>query len=179
MTIKIIATLVVSVLILVAGFFLVVIPNPDTNTTATTTPETAQSMQVKIALLDTTGNGTGKPRGCDTVTMATRVVPKSTTPLHAALDALFAEPDGTQPSAAYNFIARTRNTLKFDRATIIEGTAQIYLTGSLSGLSGVCDDPRAAIQIEETALQFTTVKKVQLYLNGEVTTLTPNQKGEM
>ena len=76
-----------------------------------------------------------------------------------------------------NFIARTNDTLSFERAEVDEdGTAHIYLTGELSGLAGVCDDPRAAIQIEETALQFATVAEVQLYLNDEPTDLIPSQQ---
>jgi hypothetical protein len=140
----------------------------------TNTEVPATSTQVKIALLDTTGSGSGKSRGCDNVVMATRTVPATSAPLTAALKALFAEPEGTQPSTAYNFIARTKSTLKFDHATVVDGTANIYLTGSLSGLAGVCDDPRASIQLEETALQFATVKKVQLYLNGTTTKLMPS-----
>lgn len=146
---------------------------------ATNTPTTGvpQTMPVQIALLDTTGQGTGKARGCDTVTMVTRQAPYAAAVLTAALRALFAEPEGMQGGTAYNFIARTSSTLKFDHVTIANGTANIYLTGSLSGLSGVCDDPRAAAQIEETALQFDTVQRVQIYLNGNQTTLIPSQKG--
>jgi hypothetical protein len=149
-----------------------------TTTTTDTPAQTAQSTSVKIALLDTTGSGTGKARGCDTVTMATRSITATTSVLTAAMQTLFSEPAGTQPSQAYNFIARTNKTLKFDHATIVNGTANIYLTGALSGLAGVCDDPRAQIQIEETALQFATVQKVGIYLNNKLTTLTPNEKGE-
>ncbi len=152
----------------------------ENNSPATSTPSTttATTTTIKIALLDTTGNGTGPARGCDNVVMVSRTITATTTPLTAALQALFAEKEGTQPSAEYNFIARTNKTLKFDHATVANGTASIYLTGSLSGLAGVCDDPRAQIQIEETALQFTTVQKVQIYLNGKATTLTPSEKGE-
>ncbi len=153
--------------------------NSGTPTSTPSTPSqgwTAKFSQVKIALLDTTGNGTGKSRGCDAVNMVTRTVPETTAPLTAALTALFAEPAGTAGGSAYNFIAHTKSTLKFDRVTITNGTANIYLTGSLSGLAGVCDDPRAQIQLEETALQFATVKNVQLYLNNTKTNLTPSQQ---
>jgi hypothetical protein len=146
-------------------------------TTATGTPNTSSgTIQIKIALLNTTGQGTGKSRGCDTVVMVNRDVPATSAPLGASLKALFAEPEGDTPDTEYNFIARTKDTLKYDRVTIVNGTANIYLTGSLSGLAGVCDDPRAQIQLEETALQFPTVQKVQLYLNNEPTTLTPSQQ---
>ncbi len=146
--------------------------------TFTITKRVAQTTSVKIALLNTTGTGTGKAAGCDTITLATRTVPATTAPLTAALQALFVEPEGTQPSTAYNFIARTKSTLHFDHAAVANGTASIYLTGSLSGLAGVCDDPRAQSQLSETALQFSTVQKVQFYLNGKLTTLIPSEKGE-
>jgi hypothetical protein len=156
----------------------VTIGKNDYRFTFTVAKRTAQTTSIKIALLNTTGTGTGKARGCDNITMVTRTVSATSAPLTAAMQALFAEPAGTEPSQAYNFIARTSSTLKFDHATIANGTAKVYVTGSLSGLAGVCDDPRAQIQIEETALQFPTVQKVEIYLNNKLTTLTPNEKGE-
>jgi hypothetical protein len=151
---------------------------PATSTPTTPEPGATKMMPIHIALLDTTGKGAGESRGCDTVNMVTRSAPYAAAVLSASLKALFAEPEGAQPGTAYNFIARTKSTLQFDHVIIENGTANIYLTGSLTGLSGVCDDPRAAIQLEETALQFPTVQKVQLYLNGNPTNLTPSQKGE-
>lgn len=139
---------------------------------ATTTPATASVM---IAVLDTAGNSNGKPRGCDKVILVPRTVATTTAPLTAALQNLFAI-STTTVGGYFNFIARTNSTLKFDRATVVDGTANIYLTGSLSNLAGVCDDPRASIQIGETALQFGTVQSVQLYLNNATTTLIPSQR---
>ena len=55
--------------------------------------------------------------------------------------------------------------------------AKIYLTGELGPLGGVCDNPRAAIQIEETALAYDTIDSVALFLNGEPTNLTPSGRG--
>lgn len=141
------------------------------------TDQSQEEMEIKVALLDTTGDGQGEPRGCDRLNMVTRTIPKTDAPLNAALMQLFAEPEGAQPSTNYNFIARTRDTLKYDHVTITDGTANVYLTGSLSGLAGVCDDPRAEIQITETALQFDTVEKVQIYLNGTAVKLTPVGQG--
>jgi hypothetical protein len=151
----------------------------DTNTqVSTTTTGGNQTTQIKIALLDTTGTGTGKSVGCDNLVMATRTVPATTSVLTTALNTLFAEPEGSQPSTAYNFIARTKSTLQFDHAMVANGTASIYLTGKLSGLAGVCDDPRAKIQIEETAKQFATVQNVVIYLNGKANGLDVSEKGE-
>ena len=193
MNTNVILGVVIAVVLAVGGYFLYTQTDSspitqapqnqgNNNGTPTSTPSTpsqggtAKFSQVKIALLDTTGNGKGKSRGCDAVNMVTRAVPETTAPLTAALAALFAEPAGTAGSSTYNFIANTKSTLKFDRVTITNGTANIYLTGSLSGLAGVCDDPRAQIQLEETALQFATVKNVQLYLNNTKTNLTPSQQ---
>ena len=103
----------------------------------------------------------------------------TTAPLTAAMNELFSlNQDRITDGDWFHFIARTNDTLTFDRAVVDEGTAYIYLEGELSGLAGVCDNPRARIQIEETALQFSTVDTVVLYLNGEETTLTPDGRGE-
>lgn len=131
--------------------------------------------QVRIALLDTSGNGTGPSRGCDRLALTTRTIPATQAPLTAALQALFAL-ESEQVDGNFNFIARTKGTLSFDKATVEGGVAKVYLKGSLSGLSGVCDDPRAKIQIEETALQFPTVQSVELYLDGVKTSLQPTEQ---
>lgn len=159
-------------------------PNGATTTGATTTPTsapptattTAATSSVKIALLDTEGVSSGRQRGCDRVVLVPYRVATTTAPLTAAMRTLFSL-STTTVGSWYNFIDRTNETLRFDRATVVNGTAHIYLTGSLSGLAGVCDDPRAQIQIEETALQFPTVQRVQIFLNGATTTnLAPSQR---
>lgn len=141
--------------------------NPETSVLATTT--------IKLAMLDTAALSNGKARGCDRVVMINREIAATSSILNAALRELFTE-EREEVSGVFNFIARTNETLMFDRATIEAGTAHIYLTGSLTGLAGVCDDPRAQIQIEETALQFPTVTRVEIYLNGINTELTPSQQ---
>lgn len=147
-------------------------PDP-LHTAGTTTP--SNTITIKLALLDTAAISNGKPRGCDRVVMIDREIPATTSVLSASMRELFAE-EREEVSGAFNFIARTRDTLSFDHATIDHGTARIYLTGSLSGLAGVCDDPRAHIQIEETALQFPTVTHVEIYVNGTKTSLVPSQQ---
>lgn len=147
--------------------------------TPTTTPEsitTTSTSTVQLAMLDTEQTSNGVSRGCDKVVMVNEAIAPTTAPLTAALLTLFSIPT-TTVDGWFNFIPRTAATLQFDHATVIDGTANIYLTGSLSGLSGVCDDPRAEIQIEETAKQFPTVSSVQLFLNNTaVDTLAPSMK---
>lgn len=161
-----------------------VLPNATTTTagpldTGTDEPEkeTPQTRTVRIALLDTSGAGTGPSRGCDAVTFVTRTIPYTQTPLSAALAELFKMND-EKVDGNMHFIARTNETLAFDRVTLENGVASVYVTGTLSGLAGVCDDPRAAIQIEETAKQFSSVQTVDIYLNGVKGALVPSQKGE-
>jgi len=130
-----------------------------------------------LAFLDINDTSTStKERGCDRVVMVPWTIPTTTMPLSGALAALFTI-STTTVNGYFNFIDRTNETLRFQRASVDSaGTAHIYLTGTHTGLAGVCDDPRAAIQIEETALQFPTVQRVQLYLNNASTTLIPSER---
>lgn len=133
--------------------------------------------QISLALLDPDiAEGEKPERGCDRVAMVIRDIEETEAPLSAAMNELFAL-DREDVQGFYHFIARTNDTLSFERAEVNNGTANIYLTGELSGLAGVCDNPRARIQIEETALQFSTVEDVQIYLNNEPTELQPNERG--
>ena len=150
--------------------------------TPITTPEEivqnapAATSSVVLAMLDTAQISNGPSRGCDKVVMVNQQIPTTTAPLTAAMNALFST-SSTTVGGWFNYIPRTSATLQFSNATVVNGTANIYLTGSLSGLAGVCDDPRTDIQIKETALQFPSVQQVQLFLNNQpVATLAPNMK---
>jgi hypothetical protein len=137
-------------------------------------PATAtDSMTVPLALL---ARPDGSPeRGCDDVVVVPRRVPCTDDPLTAALEALFALPHDSLGGARH-FLVRTRKTLSFDRARRVRDTAHVYLTGALSGLRGVCDNPRARIQIQETARRAARADTVVLYLNGTRTQLRPERR---
>jgi hypothetical protein len=49
--------------------------------------------------------------------------------------------------------------------TLEDGEAIVKLSGTLM-LGGVCDNPRVEAQLEETALQFSTVSRVSVFVNG-------------
>lgn len=176
---------IAAVVIIVLGVLWYSYSTKSASMLATTTPITIATStpiinnvttSVKIALLDIEGTSNGKVRGCgDKVVLVDRTVASTTAPLTAALTELFSI-GTTTVSGWFNFIDRTNETLHFDHVTIASSTANVYLTGKLSGLAGVCDDPRASIQIEETALQFATVSKVKFFLNGEETTLIPSER---
>jgi len=125
--------------------------------------------KVKIALLanpdlfDYTNNNR---EACDVVVMVSQTIAPTPQVLNAALAILFTDAfdHGFSPA---NFIA-TQENLLFQGATIENGVANVYLTGSVGPIAGVCDVPRIETQITETAMQFATVNRVQIYLNGEV-----------
>ncbi len=125
--------------------------------------------QIKIAVLDAEEKTNGKSVGCDRLVLIDRNVPKTDQILNATLHNLFAL-DSEKVDGWFNIVARVNKTLKFDHATIEESIAKIYLTGSfpVGYLHGECDNPRLQIQIEETALQFSSVKSVETYLNGKI-----------
>lgn len=137
--------------------------------------DTTSSLVDKISIALLTDPEGSPERGCDDVVMVERTIDPTPAPLNSAISALF-DIDETTIEGYRHFIPKTTSTLSFDRAEIVDNEAQIYLTGELSGLTGVCDNPRAAIQIEETALQFSTIDTVQIYLNEQPTDLIPGQQ---
>ena len=66
-------------------------------------------------------------------------------------------------SDLYNSIYQSN--LNIENLTLQDGVASIWLSGTLQ-LGGVCDAPRFQAQLEQTALQFSTVKQVNIFING-------------
>lgn len=56
--------------------------------------------------------------------------------------------------------------LKLQSVLLRNGTATIRITGELS-VAGICDEPRIESQIEATAKQFSTVKRVKVFVNDQ------------
>ena len=115
-------------------------------------------------------------RGCDDVVFVNVPVARTASPLATALDTLFSL-DRDSVGGARHFLSQTNETLHFDRAEVSNDTAHVHLTGHLSGLRGVCDNPRARIQIEETSKRVAGVEHVVLYRNGQRTDLQPDGRG--
>ena len=192
-------TILILVLIIILGLafylrhtVLVLTPSGENaTTTATTTTatstiveneviSTSTTMKVKVALLGAQMETSNKNnfRGCDVFELVDREVLYSTTPLNSALRELFSKKNIWMPSELVpgNFIA-SQKELFFDKVDIQNNVAKIYLIGKTGPLNGVCDSPRLRIQLEETVLQFSTVKSVEFYLNNIKTNLTFSQKG--
>jgi len=103
--------------------------------------------------------------GCDVVALVPQRITPTPRVLNAAIALLFGGIDdfGFTPG---NFIA-TQTDLRFVEATIQNRVATVHLAGSVGPIAGVCDVPRIETQIEQTALQFSTVDAVNIFLNGE------------
>ena len=127
-----------------------------------TPPGPPSFTRVQVPLIAMSTNG---PVGCgDTVVMVTRNVSATIAPLTAAVQQLLSIHDrfygqsGLYDPLYYAYLA-------VQSVTINNGLAIIKLTGKLS-LGGECDDPRVAAQFDALGHQFSSVQKVQVFING-------------
>ncbi len=125
-------------------------------------------MTIKVFFIALNDNGkAGKMIGClDSVVAVDRPIPETSAPLTAALNLLlaFRTQQYYGQSGLYN--ALYQSNLKLSGVSISGGKATINLTGTYT-LGGVCDGPRFLAQIQETALQFSTVNEVIILINGK------------
>lgn len=137
--------------------------------TAAVAPATATPQQITlhVFLIAIGDNGiSGKKVGCgDSVVPVSIEVPYTTGVLRASLTALFSLKGRYYgESGLYNSLYQS--DLQVQDVLLQGATATVNLAGNLR-LGGECDDPRVKAQIEETALQFSTVHEVKVFLNGE------------
>jgi spore germination protein GerM len=121
---------------------------------------------VKVFLVALGDNGkTGKKIGCeDSLVAVTRSVKSIAAPLKSALEELLTIPRDYDETLS-NFWGG--NNLKIKSVSLRSGLATIRLTGDGPVITGICDEPRITSQIEETAKQFPTVKRVQIFVNNQ------------
>jgi len=132
--------------------------------------ESSQNGQlIKIYLVAVGDDGkTGKKIGCgDSLIAVTRTVKKTAAPLTAAIRELLQTPQhpGVDGSPNLENFWKGRN-LKVRSVSIVNRTATIRLSGALS-VAGVCDEPRIESQIDATARQFPTVKRVKVFIGKQ------------
>jgi hypothetical protein len=141
-----------------------------TGPTLTFTPPAAPQsgdMTLKIFLVAINDNGSsGKKIGCNDSLVGVDVqVPRTQAVLRAALTQLLALKDRDYgQSGLVN--ALYQSDLSIQSLAIQNGEAILQLSGKLSS-GGVCDDPRIIGQLEQTALQFSTVQSVTIFVNGK------------
>jgi hypothetical protein len=128
---------------------------------------TPTSMTVKIFLIAMEDNGVSGPAvGCGDSAVAVDVqVPYSQGTLRAAMEKLLSIHEQYYGgSGLYNALYQSNLTVA-DVAIESGGHAVVRLNGTISS-GGVCDDPRIIAQLERTALQFSTVHSVSVYVHG-------------
>jgi spore germination protein GerM len=131
-----------------------------------TSPAPSQNT-VKIFLIAVNDNGqSGAPVGCGDSAVSTQIkIPSTAGTLKAALNALLSIKDQFYgQSGLYN--ALYQSNLQLESASINNGIASAYLSGALT-MGGECDTPRVQAQLEQTILQFPTVTKAAIFVNGK------------
>lgn len=139
---------------------------PKTKGKAPTATKPPKTLTLKVFLITMNDNGvSGKLVGCGDSAVAANVqVPYTTGVLRAALTKLLSIKDKNYgQSGLYNVLYQS--TLKISSLALQNGVATIHLTGKMT-LGGECDNPRVQAELEETALQFSTVKSVSIYINN-------------
>ena len=126
---------------------------------------TVAEQAVKIVLIELEDNGQSGPLvGCgDSAIPINVTIPPTQGVLRAALEKLFSAKQQFYGESGY-YNALYQSDLDVSAVRIEQGNAIIHLTGSIT-LGGTCDAPRVQAQIEHTALQFSTVSDVTVFVN--------------
>jgi len=107
----------------------------------------------------------GKEIGCDDSVVPVEVeIEPTIAPLTAALEKLLTI-DGREYGQSGLHNALYRSDLTLVSASVVDGEAVVRLSGTLT-LGGVCDEPRVQAQLRETVLQYDTVDRVSIFVNG-------------
>ena len=125
---------------------------------------------LKIFLIALEDDGkVGEQIGCgDSVVPVLFTIPATQTPLRKAIEFLLstsAELPEDFPNGTNLFNPLYRSHLTIQDIAIANHTATINLQGNLQ-INGVCDGPRFVAQLEKTALQFSTVEQVEVFIDG-------------
>ena len=130
--------------------------------------QTRQSIRVYLVALDDRGRS-GRRIGCDdSLVSVRRSIRATAAPLRAAIQELLAMPEENTYAGRqlHNFWSSARaDNLRLESVAITRGVATIRFSGAVP-VAGVCDEPRIISQIEATARQFPTVRRVRIFLGG-------------
>lgn len=134
-----------------------------TSTESAPTASTEQTVKIFLIALEDNGQS-GTRVGCgDSAIPVTVTIPKTQGVLRAALKKLLSAKKQFYGESGY-YNALYQSDLQVAKVTIEQGKAIIHLTGTIM-LGGTCDAPRLEAQIEQTALQFSTVSDVAVFVN--------------
>lgn len=133
--------------------------------------------KVKLYFINTLVPDSSGSVGCgDEAIGIEQAIEPTVSPLEPALKALLSIRESIiGETGLYNSLGR--QNWKLVDASIGIDEVVINLSGKYIGL-GTCEDPRIKAQLEQTALQFTTAKKVSIFLDGVSLDKTMSLKGE-
>ncbi len=143
------------------------LPPADVPTEPPATDTPAGPQMVKIYLIAVGDNGvSGDLVGCgdSAVPVQVEITPTQGVLKAALLSLLSLKSREYGESGLYNVFYQS--SLQLDSVKIENGTAIIHLSGSLL-LGGECDNPRVEAQLTKTALQFSTVQQVTIFINNK------------
>ena len=129
--------------------------------------EAASTREVKVYLIALDDKGKrGRKVGCDdSLVPVTRSIPATKALLKAALQELLSlPPESADYPGLQNFWKGDHLVLK--SVALVGGTATIRISGAVA-VAGVCDEPRIVGQIEATARQFPSVKRVRVLIGKQ------------
>lgn len=124
-----------------------------------------ESMNVKVYF----GNKKEDPAGlqCEKTHAVERRVPKTATPLRAALEELLKGPTG--PEFEHSYFTSINTGVTIQNLSLVGGTANIDFNDMLgAGVGGACRVAAIRAQITDTMKQFSSVKSVQISIEGKV-----------
>jgi spore germination protein GerM len=122
--------------------------------------------EVKVYLVAPGDNGKiGRKIGCeDSLVPVTRSIAPTKEPLKAAVQQLLSLPPEYGQSSRLSNYWKGRN-LRLQSVSLYRGTATLRIAGEVF-VAGICDIPRITEQIEATARQFPSVKKVRVFIGN-------------
>lgn len=136
-------------------------------TTTAAAQSTPNLLRVKLYLVAIGDNGkTGQKIGCgDSLIAVDRDIPRTGSPLRDTLTLLFSLKDQHYGQSGLSN-ALYQSDLKVDGISSHDGVFKVDLSGKVQ-LGGECDNPRFAAQITRTIMQFATVQRADVYINGK------------
>lgn len=137
----------------------------NSNNTTIENKKTTATVKVFFIAIDDNGKSGKKLDSGDSVVAVVRTISTPEAPLKEALSDLFSIKDRLYgQSGLYNSLYQSN--LKVDSAKIVNGVATVNLSGKFM-MGGELDIPRVKAQINETILQFTSIKSAKVFINGK------------
>lgn len=120
---------------------------------------------ISLAYIHMISLGSNGPLGCgDTVAPVLQELPATNAILRATLERLLSiRTQFYGQTGLYNALFQSRLTIS--SLDISNRVATIRLSGQIV-MSGTCDGPRIQAQLEQAALQFSTIDQVRIFING-------------